>query len=88
MVLRITTGCKVGTFHLQGAGSSPCHRGPGLQGNEAEDPCSGPWPRPPNTQASAAFPMGDPTPASRTIDRFTGAAEDALRQVPSAAFDK
>lgn len=74
MVLGITAGCKVGTFHLWGAGSSHCHRGPGPQGNEAADPCSGPCshPRPePRHKLGAVFRTGKPLwpPEDRSIHR-------------------
>lgn len=82
MVLGITGGCKVGTSHLRGAGSSHCHRGPSPQGNEAGDPCSGQCPIAlPHTSIWLACVLGVPTLASRTIDSL-GLPDDALRQVP------
>lgn len=76
MVLGITAGCKVGTFHLWGAGSSHCHRGPGPQGNEAADPCSGPRSHPaPNPDTSLGLYSAQGIRSGlQKIDRFTGAA--------------
>lgn len=68
MVLGITAGCKVGTFHLWGEGSSHSHRGPGPQGNEAGDPCSGHGPDAPTTSIWSYCTPGEPSLASRTID--------------------
>lgn len=86
MVLGITAGCKVGAFHLRGAGSSHCHRGPRPQGNEAGDPCSGSCPRsPPDTSICPVLHGIQPWPQN---DRFTGAPNGALRQVLLVACDE
>ena len=88
MVLGITAGCKVGTFHLGGAGSSHCHRGPGPQGNEAGDPCPGQCPdSPTRTSIWPHRAPGEPILALRTIDSL-GPPADAQRQVLAVASDK
>ena len=67
MVLGISAGCKVGAFHLWGAGSSHCHRGSRPQGDNAGDPCPGSCPTPRQTQASTESHMGS-NPGPRMID--------------------
>lgn len=70
MVLGISAGCQVGAFHLRGAGSSRCHRGPRPWGNEAGDPCSGSCPHSPPDTSVCPDPRGIQLQAQN--NRFQG----------------
>lgn len=86
MVLGITAGCKVGTFHLWGAGSGkslpPRARPPG---NETETPALGSA-LTPRTYKHLAPVSREVILASRTIDSL--GLPDARRQVLAVASDK